>query len=388
MTTQLTSVDDGYQIWSERYDRIVEDVFDIQDEISRAIVAKLRVKLASGMRPTLVWRSTENLEAYNLYLKGRHHWNKLTAQGLQKSIEYFQQAIQEDPNYPEPPAELAVAYAHMAVAGFGPPSALMPQAKAEAQKALALSPDLPHGHASLAVVLHFYERDWPGAEREFQRAIELNPGYAEAHSHYAILQAYTGRLDDAVTRAKQALDLDPISLEVNRILSDVLYAARRYDEAVEQARKTLDIEPSYYPAYWYLGLTSVATGRYDEAVATFQQAKAIAKVDPITESGLAWSLALAGRQTEARNILDELEARRTQGYFPALGVAWGYAGLGDSDRTFEWLSTACNERDSLLTNLKVSPWADPLRSDPRFEELLRDLGLAEANTQGQSGTSA
>jgi TolB-like protein/Flp pilus assembly protein TadD len=369
VTAQLINVSDGYHLWSERYDRRMADVFDIQDEIAQAIVDKLRVQLVGEQ--SLVKRHTANLEAYNLYLKGRHWWNQFSGESLRKAAQCFERATAEDPEYALPYAALAVAYGQLAAHGWARPHELMPVARECALKALALDETLAEAHWALATVRHWYEWDWRGAESEYRRAIALSPRDASAHLYLADLLMNTGRTDDALAEGRQALELEPVSVEVNRCMIYFHYVAGQFEEAIAQGLRTVELHPRYPIPYLNLGLAYACSDRYQEAIDALQTARALAGADPFYEWGLGVAYARSGRRAEAREIVEHLEQRRYSLFF----LAWLYGALGEPDRTFALLETAYEEREGLLKSLKVEPTFAPLRSDPRFADLLRRIGL-------------
>jgi serine/threonine-protein kinase len=374
VTAQLINVKDGYHLWSERYDRQMEDVFDIQDDIARSIVDKLRIQL-TGER-SLVKRHTENLEAYSLYLKGRHYFFRFTREGFDKSIECFYQSIAQDPTYGLAYAGLAGSYAMRGIFGLDPPKKVMPKAKEAAQKALAINKTLTEAHESLALVLHFHDWDWPAAEREYKLALELNPK-ADAHSAYAWFLSDMNRLEEAVAEAKRAVELDPVLNLANYILAHVLFVARSYDEAIKQCRKGLEVDPNYWPLYIFLLVTYLAKENYQEALAISEKVAKFAPDDPIIKLQIGRAYAFAGKREDALEILNDCLSRRDQQYFPAFYLAALYRDLGDKDNTFKWLETAYEERDGLLTNLRSFPAWDPMRDDPRFQDMLRRMNFPD-----------
>ena len=373
ITAQLSSVADGFEIWSERYDRVMEDVFEIQDEISYSIGSMLKVQLLGSEEEALAKRPTESVEAYNLYLQGRFYAYKLTQEGFRQAIDYYERAAREDPGYGQPLAAMAMAYGYLGVQGWEPPKEALPKAKACALKALETDDAIAEAHMAMGAYRHWYEWDWGGAEHEYQRAIELNPGEVDSRTMYALLLARQGRAEDAVSQAKKALELDPISLDAGRLLAYVYYLTRRFDESIAQARKIREMDKGYFPANWSIAMVCAQREDLEESIAAWQQAAKLAGKDPISEAGLGWAMGLAGRRGEALAVLDEFRTRRTEGYFAPYFIAWVYLGLGEYDRVFEWLDQAFEERDSLLVQLKAEALWDPLRDDPRFVALLERI---------------
>jgi serine/threonine protein kinase/Tfp pilus assembly protein PilF len=383
ITAQLVNVADGYHLWSERYDRDIgalccpEDIFAIQDEISLAIVGKLKVKLLEGEKTRLVKRHTDDLDAYNLYLKGRYFWNRRTEQSLKKSVEYFDQAIEKDPAYALAYAGLADSYVTLQDYTSVSPKVTLPKAKEAAHKALEIDSTLAEAHNSLAQVM-FREWDWEGAEREHKRAIELNPNYATAHHWYALVLAYAARFDEAIAEMKRARELDPLSLIINRNLGLVLYFARRYDKAVEQLQKTLEMDPSFSLAHAGLGQAYLQKSMHQEALRELQRESDIrAGSDTVVETWKGIAYVKAGKESEARRILGDLLERAKQVYVSPVLFASLYFTLGENDLGFKSLDLAYNQRDSRLLELKVLPEFDGVRSEPRFKALLKKVGFEE-----------
>ncbi|MDA2928401.1 protein kinase [Acidobacteria bacterium AH-259-O06] len=375
ITAQLINSADGYQLWSDRYDREMGDVFAIQDEITQEIVNILKVKLVSKQGIPLVKRYTENLDAYNLYLKGRYHWNKRTEEAFKKGIEFFEQAVKEDPNYAQAYAGLADCYNQLGDYGYLSPMEVRSKAKRAAVKALEIDSTFAEAHTSLAYPIMLYDWDWLVAEREFKRAIELNPSYATAHQLYAEYLTAMGRMDEAIAEIKRAQELDSLSLIINTIVAWVFYRARQYDPAVEQCQKTLDLDPNFALAHHLLGWVYAQKSMHQEAVAEAQKSVALSGRGTLMVASLGYAYAASGETDEARKVLVELKERSNQEYVPPYDIALVHTGLGEKDEAFAWLEKAYRERYGWLVYLKADPIWDPLRSDPRFTDLLRRLGL-------------
>jgi len=318
---------------------------------------------------------TENTEAFQLYLKGRYFWNKRTEEGFRKGIDYFNQAIRDDPNYALAYAGMSDCYALLGDFGFVAPREGFPKAKEAATRALAIDEKLAEAHTSLGRVKRDYDWDWPGAEQEFKRAIELNPNELSAHQWYAVYLSALGRHQEAIAEIKRALELDPLSLPVNTVTARVLYLARQYDEAIEQSRKTIEMDRRFATVYQNLGQSYEQKGMYAEAVATFQE---FYKVGP--GHGLAFlgrAYALAGRTAEAQEILSQLKELSARRYVSPYQVAMIYEGLGDKEQALAWLERAYQQRVHNMIFLKVEPELDGLRSDPRFVDLMRRVGFSQ-----------
>jgi serine/threonine-protein kinase len=376
ITAQLIDVFDGFHLWSERFDRQMEDVFAIQDEIAQAIVAMLRVKLAGGPTMELVHRYTENLDAYTLYLKGRYYWNKRSEEGLKKGLDCFEQAIGEDSNYALAYAGLADSFNLLGFYGILPPREAFPKAQAAAQKALEMDATIAEAETSLAFSCMFYDWDWARAERAFKHAIELNPNYPTALHWYAEYLVLMGRGDETVAQSRKALESDPLSLIINTLLGWAPHYERKYDEAVEQYHRTLEMDPNFVPAHFFLGLTYVQKSMFEEAIAEFQQATSLFGESTLFVVVQGYAYAASGHRKEAQMVLDEMERVSEGTYIQPYYTAAVHHALGNSDQTFSWLDRACEERDTWVAFLKVDPIWDGLRTDKRFISLLRRVKLA------------
>jgi serine/threonine-protein kinase len=375
--TELVDVTDGSRLWGEHYNRKLADLLEIEEEIAREITAKLRLRLSGKQQKKLQKRATESTEAYQLYLKGRYSWNKRTIGAIQKGIEFFEQAIAEDPHFALAHAGLADCYELLGWLAALPPREVLPKAKAAAVRALEIDVSLAEAHASLAAVLSVYDWDWPAAGRAFEKAIRLNPSYATAHHWYAVdYLAPLGRLEEAVASAERARDLEPLSLSINTTLGLILFFARRYDQAVQQCRKTLELFPKFYMAYWFLSMVYQQQSRWNEAIEAVQKAIEFSRSSPVMLAALGHAYALSGRPDEARKLLDQVTALRSSTYVSPLDEAVVHLGLNEHDAAFEALDRACDERTGRLIWMQVHPLYDPLRADPRFAGLLRRLNFS------------
>jgi len=377
IVAQLINAADGYHVWSERYDGELQDIFQVQDEIARTIADRLKVTLGPEKAETLVRSETKDLEAYQLYLKGRFHWNKRSADGLQKAIEYFQHAIGKDPSYAVAYAGLADAYNMISFRNVLAPHAVMPKAKAAATKALELDPNRAEPHVSLAYASFTYDRDWPAAGRHFERAKALNPAYVMGHAFYPLYLSSRGRSEESLSVAKRALELDPAAAAVSHVLAVQLYLARLFDQSVQQCEQTLELEPNYEPAYAVLGQVYSLTGKYERAMVEFEKSLAVTQRSAWVLALLGYARARSGGRSEAMDIIEELRATLQSSFVPALCFALVYAGLEEADQAFTWLTKACDERHNRLAYLKVEALWDPLRSDSRFTDLLRGFGIPQ-----------
>jgi serine/threonine protein kinase/Tfp pilus assembly protein PilF len=374
---QLINVSDGYHLWSERYDRELQDIFEVQDEIARTIASRLRVTLGVNSVKPLVAAATNDLEAYQLYLKGRFHWNKRTAEGMRAAIGYFQEAIAMDPAYALAYAGLADAYSLASFLGVFPPAEVMPKAKVAAAKALELNNRLAEAEVSLGYASFTFDWNWMAAEKHFQRALALNRSYVMNHGFYALYHGSLGRSEEALAEARSALDLDPVSPAASHILSVQLYLAREFDQAIQQCRWTLEMEPNYAVAYAVLGQAYLSKGLCREALPHLDKYLALSRHAPASLALLAYSHARLGERTQALRMLDELRSVSQKVFVPAFFVALVHAGLEDRDQSFIWLQRAFEERFNRLAYLRVEALWDPLRSDPRFAELVRKVGLPQ-----------
>jgi tetratricopeptide (TPR) repeat protein len=318
---------------------------------------------------------TKNLEGYQLYLKGRFHWNKRTPDGLQKAIEYFQEAVEKDPAYALAYAGLADTYNLASFLNVFPPREVMPKAKAAAAKALQIDDGLAEAHVSLGYASFTYDWDWTAAGRHFQQALAVNPSYVRNHAFYPLYLSSLGRFEEALAVAKRALDLDPASTSVSHVLAVQLYLARQFDQAIQQCRKTLEMDTNYAVTYALLGQVYASKGLYREALTDLAKCSTLSRGGAASLALLGYSHARLGDRNEALRILDELGAVSKRSFVTAFFFALVYAGLEDKDQAFMWLEKACEERFNRLAYLKVEALWDPLRSDPRFAELVRRVGI-------------
>jgi serine/threonine-protein kinase len=374
VTTQLVSAAEGYHLWSQRYDRDMTDVFAVQDEISQAIADKLRVRLA-GDGP-LVKRYTENLEAYNLCLKAQYHMYKLTQEGHEKCIEYCEQAIALDPKYGLAYGRMAGCYYSSAFQGYLNPREALSKAKSAALEALKLDDTLP-AHGVLGLIRGTCDFDWTEAERDMRRALELDPASPENRWAYVFFFLLpTGRLKEAITEMRRVLEQDPLSPLFSLSLGWLFYLTRQYDPAIAQVRHAIELDPSFFSSYWLLSGMCLQKGQLDEATAAAEKAYELSGRNSRMLGLLGSCRALAGRTAEARQILEQLKARRTTTYVPGSAVGGIYLSLGELNPGLEWCTGAVEERDlAFICTLKTDPSFDPLRSHPAFQALLRKMNL-------------
>ncbi|UCH09397.1 MAG: tetratricopeptide repeat protein [Fidelibacterota bacterium] len=375
ITAQLTDATDGSQIWSERYDRDEEDIFDIQEELALSIVEQLKIELLGEDKEALTRRPTESAEAYNYYLQGRFHWNQRTAADLEAAIGCFEQAIGEDPSYALAYTGLADAYNVLGFYSVLAPHEAFQQAQGTAQRALELDHTLAEAHASLAFTRLYYDWDWTEAEAEFQRAIALNPHYATAHHWYSELLALAGRLSEAATHARQAVEADPDSLIIHVLLGWTHYYSYEYDKAIEQYLKTLKRDPEFVAARIFLGLAYVQKRRYEKAITEYERTISIFGKNSLLTELIGHAHAGAGNEEAARDILNAMKELSKKQYVSAYYLAAICAELHEPSQMYEWLDRALEERDNWLAFLKLDPIWHGHRSDPRFKTLLAQVGL-------------
>ena len=381
ITAQLIQVSDQKTIWSRQYDRQLTSLLALQQEIAQEIADEIQPALGEGPRrisPALgLAPSPTSYDAYDLYLKGRYFLNKRNAQGFQQAIDFFQQAIAKDPRYALAYAGLADSYALTSSYNLDPGGNLPPKARAAALHALQIDENLAEAHTALALIAENYDWDWQTAGREFRRAIELNPNYPTAHQWYAEYLAWQGRFDEALAESERARRLDPLSLIISTDHAAILFYSRQYDRAIEQLRTVLDMEPTFPRARGLLIHAYVQKGRFAQALADTE------KVRRIDDSPGIWALQAyvygrAGQQVQARRALLKFEQSNRRGQVDApVALAVAYAGMGYKEKLFICLQEAFAERSNSLVDLKVDPMYDPFRSDPRFQALLRRVGLAQ-----------
>ncbi len=362
------------QLWGEQYNRKLSDIFAVQEEMAVEITRSLRFKLSGEEQAGLVKRFTENTQAYQAYLRGRHYWSKRTVDGLRRAIAHFQEAIDLDPGYALAYSGLADTYNILGYYNNQRPHDAFPRGKEAAARALAIDPMLAEAYASLGYVRLFYDLDWAGAADSLRRAMEISPKYATAHHWYAWYLFNVERFDDALVSLRHAQELDPLSLIINDHLGYALLLAGKPDEALEQLEKTRELDPSFPWTYWRLGLVYLALGRHDESIQAFDT------VVTMTEGGVCLgykglALAAAGRADEARAVLAQLDAMKQSRYVSPLEYAFVYSGLDMIDETMTSLQQAYTDRVSDFARLKMLPWPDSVRRDPRFTALLVQMKL-------------
>ena len=377
ITVQLVNVADGYHLWSEKYDRDMEDVFAIQDEISQAIVDRLRVQVPGSDRARLKKHHTDNPEAYNLYLKGRWFSEKFTEEGLNMAVRYFQSAIEKDPHFALAIAGLSDAYVTLGTSGYLPKDVAYAKAKAEAEKAVEMDEALAEAHLALANIRLWLDWDWSAAEREFTEALALGMFNAEVLHQYSHMLVYLGRFEEAVTNMKRSLELEPLSVLANSCLGQILYLARRYDEAIEQLKKTIEMDATFYHPHVWLALAYSQKGMHEQAIETVRGRTTSAIGGKAATAALGYVFSVSGRIDEAKEILSKLiDLSRKESVTPYyLGRI--HAGLGEKELSIKYLRKCDEERDVSLFFIGTDPVWDGMRHDPGFVDLLKKTGLRE-----------
>jgi TolB-like protein/DNA-binding winged helix-turn-helix (wHTH) protein/Tfp pilus assembly protein PilF len=376
ISAELINARDSSHLWGQQYDRKLADMVALREEIAREMASALRMRLTGAEEKRLTKSYTANPEAYQDYLKGRFWWNKSTEEGFNKGIEYFQQAIAKDPTYALAYSGLSDCYSSLAEFGVVPAKEGYLRAKDAALKAVELDDTLAEAHGSLAFVKSGYDWDWSGADKEIRRAIELNPSYADAHRLHAEVLWQTGQLNEAIAETKLTLELDPLSLDNNDTLGVEFFLARQYDQAIEQERKVLELDPNFMDAYYFRGVSYLKKSMYNEGMTEFQKAVLISPGDTVALTGLGFGYGVTGKRIEAQKVLDKLNELSRQKYVSPVFMAKIYAGLAEKDKAFEWLEKAYEDHSIVSVGyIKTNPMFDPLRSDPRYADLLRRTNL-------------
>lgn len=370
----LVNVSDGSQIWGDQYDRKVSDILQVQSSIANEISKQLKIKLSGEQQQRVSAQHTNNTDAYQQYIQGRYYWNKRTADGFQKAIQYFQAAVDKDPNYALAYSGLADVYSLLSDYGIERGTESGPKAKAAALKALEIDDQLAEAHSSLANTLSLVEWNFPAAEPEFKRAIELNPNYATAYQWYSNALCSRGDFEKSMTMINRAQELDPLSLIIGDNVGWQFYGGEKYNEAIRAYQKTLELDPSFFPAVRDLGLSYLQMKMYPEAEKQFQKGIQLTNRSD-GKSALALFYAYTGKKEQARTLLDELEKTANSEYVSPCFIAQIYAVLNERDQAFLWLEKALEVRDTNLVNLKVDSLYKNLRSDPRFEDLKNRIGF-------------
>jgi eukaryotic-like serine/threonine-protein kinase len=372
ISVELVDSLDGAQLWGETYNRELADLLKLQEEMSREIAEKLRLKLTGAEKKKLRKRTTDNSEAYQLYLKGRYHWNKRTEESLRRGVQFFREAIESDPSFAAAYAGMADCFITMATNIPLPPRETMPKAKAAALRAVEIDDGLAEGWASLGAVRWWFDWDWEGAEEAYRRAIDLNPNYANAHDGYAMLLSARGRFDEAVEQISKASDLDPLSLIIAVHAGWPFYFARDFESAIRRFRKALELDENFIPAHGWLGMALGQQHRYREALDAFGRALEVDRI-PILTTMLAHTHAIAGERETSLQLLADLMATARKRYISPYDIAVIHAGLGDTRAALEQLQAALEDRSPWMVFLPVDPRLDGLRDEPAFGEIVAAL---------------
>ncbi len=372
---ELVDTRDNSQIWGEQYTKKITDMVQVQEEIAKDISAKLKVKLTLKEKKQIATQHTDDNEAYQLYLKGRYHWNKRTSDGFRKSIYFHDQAIEKDPSYALAYTGLSDSYALIGIYGYLPAKDVWPKAKAAALKAMEIDPGLAEAHNAMGAVKSSYEWNWEEAEKEFMFSIELNPNYATAHQWYAGQLWVLGKFDDALREIQKAQEIDPLSLQISTDIGRLHYYANKYDLAIQQYQTILELDANFFPAHFWLGLAYLEKSDFEAAIKSLQNALTLSANYVAVTASLGYAFGLCGKKAEAKKVLKELQNRAQKEYIQPIYFAWVYLGLNDIDSAFEYLEKAYQERSWWLVYTKVWPFPEQMVSDPRYTKLLKKIGL-------------
>ena len=375
VTVQLIRVSDGSLVWADTFHATNEQLFALEDDVAGRVAKSVSVQLSGRAQVQLSQPSTRNSSAYLSYLKGRYFWNKRTAEGMRRSNEYFQKAIAADKDYALAYSGLADSYIQLSSFGIESTQVAYTSAKSAGLKALRLDGSSSEVHSTLGAVALYFERNWSKAEQEFKRSIELDPSNPIAYTRYAIDLVAMGRYEEALTQEQHALELDPLSLDLNLGLGRIYYLSGDYENAIETIQRVIDLDPLFPRAHWRLGMVYIAQRRFSDAINEFEETQRISGPDPYIDGLRGYALARAGDVIEARKILENSTQQSGHKYVPPYSVALIYIGLSDFDHALEWLNKAYEDRCTYLVYIKSDPLLDPLRSDPRFIRLLSRMGL-------------
>jgi len=373
ISTELTDVAHLSQLWGEQYNRSVSDILTVQEDIAKEISRNLRLELTGEEEELLTEHTTENSEAYQLYLQGLYFLNKSTEEGYRRALDYYQQSVEKDPGYALGWAGIGRAYTLLVFDSYLSPTEGYPKAEEAVLKALEIDDSLSEAHGVLGTIKH-HEWDWSGAEREDQLALRLDPNSSQAHYLYGVRLNAAGRHEEAVAETRRALELDPLSLRTNTQLGSTLMSSGQTDAAIEQLQKTLELDSNNATAYNYLGMAYLAKGLYEEALSSVQMAITL-QDDPGPNHYLAWVYAQSGREREARHILETAQPLADQGEYPARLIAYIHAALDEKDEAFAWFEKAIEEHDRRVVHLQTVRRLDPLHDDPRWNDLLRRMNF-------------
>ncbi len=376
ITAQLIQASDGNHLWSDTYDREMQDIFAVRSEVAQQVAATLKVRLLGEEKKQLDKKPTENLEAYNLYRQGRYYGDRVSEEGIKKALPLFEQAIQKDPRFALAYAGMADTYVAAADAFIAPREAFS-KAKEAALKAIELDDTLAEAHASLGLVHYHYDWDWAAAEKEFKRALVLNPQSAWSYAVYSQFLGGMGRVDEANEQGRRSLEIDPLSVTARWCLGWAFLSAGRSDEAIEQLSKAVELDPGSAWARTFLGRAYLIKGMQQRAIQELETARRSEPDDVFVLALLGYGYAVTGRQSDAFKILQRLDEMERRRYVSRAARAYVYAGLGDKDKAFEWLEKAYQERSDALAWFRLEPESKSLRSDPRFATLMRKIGFTE-----------
>ncbi len=375
ISAQLINVSDGYHFWSERFDRDLDDVFSIQDEISLAVVDNLKLKLLKGEKTRLVKRHTNNPEAYSYYLKGRYFYNKRTEEDMKRSVEYFERALDIDPKFALPYAGLADAYMGFGFYHWMPFEKARSKGSEYALKGLEMDDSVGETHAAYANCIMWFEFRWAEAEKEYKKAIQLSPSDVEARHMYAHVMECSGRFDEAIAEMGKALELEPLQINLNNCMANILFFSGDYDGAIDLFQKTIEMDPDFPLQYLWLGRTYLQTGELHKAIEVFEKGLKFPSVNTNVLGGLGLAYALIGKEKEARKILDQLNKLSKECHIDTYFIAYIYMGLGDKDNAFKYLEKCFEAGDMYLCYLPIDPIFKELHEDPKFKVLLKKMGI-------------
>jgi TolB-like protein len=378
ISLELINIRDNSIMWGDRYNREINDLVTVEDEIAQSVAEKLQIKLTGGGHIPLPKRSQQSPQAYQLYLKGRYYWNRRTGDAVKKGLDYFNQAIELDPAYGLAYAGVADSYAMMVFNVMISARDGLPKARAAATMALELDERLAEARSSLAFVKMFYDWDWAGAEQEFHRTFELNPNYSIARQWYAMELAALGRHEEAVRETERGLQIDPLSLSINATSSLLLYFVRQYDEGLDQGLATVEMDPNFFASHFVSALALEQKGQLERAILEFRASADLSGRWPLFVAGYGHACAALGNREEALKVVAELRDTSARKYVSSFAVSAVYAGFGDKELTLDWLEKAYEERGTWMIFLNVHPYFDFLRAEPRFQNLLRKIGLPKA----------
>jgi DNA-binding winged helix-turn-helix (wHTH) protein/tetratricopeptide (TPR) repeat protein len=375
VSIQIVRVSDGALLGTDTFEEGTQQILEVEDKVAERVSKSMSVHFPKITSAPAVLKDTNNAEAHELYLKGRYFWSTRTGDGLRRSIEYLQQATTKDPQYARAYAGLADSYVLLATYGVESPQKAYPAARGAALNALRLDDSLAEAHASLGMIAFYYGWNWSESEHEFQQALALNPNDAGAESWYSLNLTAMGRVEEAMDLVQRAKEIDPLSPEINVVLGRLYYSSRQYEKATDVYRKVIELNPNFARAHMRLGMTYMAQRDFGDAIHEFEEAKRLAPADPYADGLLGCAEALSGNTAAAHKFLEGLTLRSRDQYVPAFSIALIYIGLGEHDRSLDWLERAYQDRSAYMVYAKTDPMLDPLRSDPQFISLLHRMRL-------------